>query len=64
MKNNFFDFLESRGFVHQSTDKESIKKLLRDEICIGYIVNIPGIYTMLLQENKETQHIISTVLAL
>ena len=37
MKNNFFDFLETRGFIHQSTDKESIKKLLKDEICVGYI---------------------------
>ena len=37
MKNNFFDFLESRGFIHQSTDKESIKKLFKDEICTGYI---------------------------
>ena len=37
MKNNFFDFLESRGFIHQSTDKESVKKLLKDEICTGYI---------------------------
>ena len=37
MKNNFFDFLESRGFVHQSTDKNSIRKLLTEEICKGYI---------------------------
>ena len=37
MKNNFFDFLESRGFIHQSTDKESIQKLLKDETCKGYI---------------------------
>ncbi len=37
MKNNFFDFLESRGFIHQSTDKESIKKLFKDDVCTGYI---------------------------
>jgi len=37
MKNNFFDFLESRGFIHQSTNKESIKKLLKEDICTGYI---------------------------
>ena len=35
MKNNFFEFRIKR-FVHQSTDKESIKKYLM-RIYVGYI---------------------------
>ena len=48
MKNNFFDFLESRGFIHQSTDKESIKKLFKDEIVQDILVlTVPLIVFML-----------------
>ena len=37
MKNNFFDYLYSRQFIHQSTDDEGIKNIFKNKPCVGYI---------------------------